>query len=1010
MSVTISGIYLALEGTDVQVTTTQYNREIAWVKDVGESGCFKYLDCSGVAHYVYPGIPVLNHGDLLGLDDDDHTQYILVDGTRGFTGTVSGIYPTTDAHLTTKFYVDSQISGNVPELSNYMTIDGSKAFVNPVSGVDPVNDLHLVTKQYVDTSISGITADIKWIDYSSDLITPDEQKRVFIGNGSNGDDAYLIVNVSGINIESGDLLTVSGSYLGEADGTYAQEPGLWEGSPYWKKTTAPDVYIFKNPSHGYWIICDQLVTEYYNGWYITVSSTPIGTYTGIAGYDNNFGRVATNAYVLASGIIEGEVNAISANATSMFNNINANTLQTNSFFAAESGVAINEKASYTGSGVFDTTNDNSLVPKWYVDELPSETKFGYFKTQEELQALFDEGYTVVYADISSMIPISGIVHLPEGKSVYIRSNKTPIVAGVACVGDVEFRWHGDTHSNLFIDDLYLNNGSNLTFDERMSGEGGLGNTIYIGQLHIQQEATISATAGQFSNMDIYTNRVNGDDAPFPNTLNLDFPGNQSLIYEELVNVELSGNLGNTDQQWWKTPKDRSKWDIEDISGMDVLKSSVAYDQCHIDNLRSDVFSIYSPSSPVSQPLATLGQIDNLRGYLRLYEGAADFRLEIINLDWTTSQGGFNIPSLFSYKITSGDYGSGDQIFNEFGDAQLQHYNQALDRAFSLNYINHGDGVMAALSSGNSITGAKPLAIYGSKLYLKSVLEDIESDASINLTSGESYKINGTALSASDVGAEPDLGSSTANYILSSSGTIRSWINPTAQSWASKWEEDGTNHIKPQNNKSVKVEHIDGLATNEDDGLMSSSDKDKLDGIANNANNYSHPNHTGDVTSNGDGATTISNQAVTYAKIQNVTGNRILGRSGSNGVIQEISLSDGIELDNTTLKMKDSKSLTIMDPESDKDICLFWTSDAITLTNVRVMSTGGTSQLGLFSATSLGTTTTTHISAGTSVSNSTSGSNISPSNTSISAGRYVWLRIGTIGSETTQFHITVEYTK
>ena len=37
-------------------------------------------------------------------------------------------------------------------------------------------------------------------------------------------------------------------------------------------------------------------------------------------------------------------------------------------------------------------------------------------------------------------------------------------------------------------------------------------------------------------------------------------------------------------------------------------------------------------------------------------------------------------------------------------------------------------------------------------------------------------------------------------------------------------------------------------------------------VANGANAYSHPNHTGDVTSSGDGATTIANNAVTNAKI------------------------------------------------------------------------------------------------------------------------------------------------
>lgn len=54
--------------------------------------------------------------------------------------------------------------------------------------------------------------------------------------------------------------------------------------------------------------------------------------------------------------------------------------------------------------------------------------------------------------------------------------------------------------------------------------------------------------------------------------------------------------------------------------------------------------------------------------------------------------------------------------------------------------------------------------------------------------------------------------------------------------------------------------------------------------------YTHPNHSGDATSAGDGAITIANDAVTYAKMQNVsTTNRILGRdSAGAGNVEEIS--------------------------------------------------------------------------------------------------------------------------
>lgn len=53
--------------------------------------------------------------------------------------------------------------------------------------------------------------------------------------------------------------------------------------------------------------------------------------------------------------------------------------------------------------------------------------------------------------------------------------------------------------------------------------------------------------------------------------------------------------------------------------------------------------------------------------------------------------------------------------------------------------------------------------------------------------------------------------------------------------------------------------------------------------------YTHPNHSGDVTSVGDGVTTIAADAVTYAKMQNMTTARMLGRTtAGTGIIEELT--------------------------------------------------------------------------------------------------------------------------
>ena len=65
--------------------------------------------------------------------------------------------------------------------------------------------------------------------------------------------------------------------------------------------------------------------------------------------------------------------------------------------------------------------------------------------------------------------------------------------------------------------------------------------------------------------------------------------------------------------------------------------------------------------------------------------------------------------------------------------------------------------------------------------------------------------------------------------------------------------------------------------NADTNAFTDDEKTKLTGIADDANNYVHPNHSGDVTSVADGAQTIVAEAVTLAKMAHMATASLLGR-------------------------------------------------------------------------------------------------------------------------------------
>ena len=98
------------------------------------------LDLRGATPSSFPGGIVIggagitDHGLLTGLPDDDHTQYVLEDGTRGFSATVSGVDPVDSDDLATKSYVDTQDVSISGHLQNQVSQLGSVILSFPAPG------------------------------------------------------------------------------------------------------------------------------------------------------------------------------------------------------------------------------------------------------------------------------------------------------------------------------------------------------------------------------------------------------------------------------------------------------------------------------------------------------------------------------------------------------------------------------------------------------------------------------------------------------------------------------------------------------------------------------------------------------------------------------------------------------------------------------------------------------------------------------------------------------------
>ncbi len=202
----------------------------------------------------------LNHSILAGLGGDDHTQYLLVDGTRSITGNltvdgnlnVNGTTTTidttqmaiednliilnrgeagagvtegfagiaidrgseTDAHISWNESTDLFQVGISGALINIIGADGSVPFTGNVGGITPTSAAHLTRKDYVDGQDTTISGDLQTnINTNTTAIALNTTHRSSDGS----DHADVVTNTAGVASNLALISTVSGALSSEID-------------------------------------------------------------------------------------------------------------------------------------------------------------------------------------------------------------------------------------------------------------------------------------------------------------------------------------------------------------------------------------------------------------------------------------------------------------------------------------------------------------------------------------------------------------------------------------------------------------------------------------------------------------------------------------------------------------------------------------------------------------------------------------------------------------------------
>jgi hypothetical protein len=174
---------------------------------VGDAGKPIVLDAAGLIDSTMIDTSAIDHGNLAGLTDDDHTQYTLADGTRAFTGDQSmGTNQLTSVGDPTAATIDAASDDAVPMSFLASTANGEGA---AVIGIEDTGGFFTATD--VEAALQELAADV---DEGKDYV----EYTVGTGGVTAGDLVFVSANNT---VESYDDLSQGDFAIGIAATTEA---------------------------------------------------------------------------------------------------------------------------------------------------------------------------------------------------------------------------------------------------------------------------------------------------------------------------------------------------------------------------------------------------------------------------------------------------------------------------------------------------------------------------------------------------------------------------------------------------------------------------------------------------------------------------------------------------------------------------------------------------------------------------------------------------------------------